>query len=108
MVAQISLEFKDIPTGMAIMIFSRFLGGSTLPQLDRTSLRPGLRANIAILAPQLDANVLFTAGATQIRDVVPKADLPQTLQACSDTVTTAFVSLMAASAVSWYSRRRED
>ncbi|KAI9893631.1 MAG: hypothetical protein M1814_006427 [Vezdaea aestivalis] len=96
--AQTVLPIEDVPTGTAVVIFSQTLGGALFVSVGQNVFQNRLAAGFSQIA-DLDLN-LVTAGATTIRDLVPKNLLPQVLQAYNRALTQTFYAATAMAAIS--------
>ncbi|KGO77802.1 Major facilitator superfamily domain, general substrate transporter [Penicillium italicum] len=88
---QVVLEFVDIPIGTAIIVFSQTLGGALFVSIGNNVFRNKLLAYLAKYAPTVDPALILKTGATGLRAVVNKADLPGVLHAYNDALTQTFI-----------------
>ncbi|PNY23295.1 Major facilitator superfamily domain, general substrate transporter [Tolypocladium capitatum] len=84
---QAVLDIADVPTGMAIIIFAQSLGGALFVTAGQTVFSNRLAAFVAEYAPRVDPQLVLSAGATKIRDVIA--------QQCLDSVVHAFNSALS-------------
>lgn len=100
---QTVLPAKQMPTGNAIAIFFNSLGGAISISIAQNIFANTLVQEIPKLVPGLDPALVVYAGATHVRDVVTKEQLPGTLQAYNKALTTAFILPIAAGSISFLS-----
>jgi hypothetical protein len=74
-----------------VAIFFNTLGGSISISIAQNIFSNTLVKQLPIVAPTVDPRTLIAAGATHIREVVTKAQLPGVLLAYNKAVTTAFI-----------------
>ncbi|KAL4890731.1 major facilitator superfamily domain-containing protein [Aspergillus ambiguus] len=111
MAVQASLPFVDVPTATALVMFSQSLGGSLFCSVGQNVFANQLRKNLMHDVPSVDAPKVISAGATMLRTVVSKEDLPAVLVAYSRAITEAFyvsvatavISMVGACCVKWVS-----
>ena len=87
----------QIPTAMALVMFSSTLGGALFLSFSQTILTNSLRELIPRHTSSVDAEVIIDAGATGFRALVSKADLPGVLVAYSDSIDRVFYLCAGAS-----------
>jgi hypothetical protein len=94
--AQVVLAQGDIPTGVAIMFSSMFLGGSIFLLVAQNVFTKHLRANIAAVGiPDFNVESVIAAGASELRSLVPVEYLPEVLVGYNDAIAKVFqVSLI--------------
>ncbi len=85
------LNSKDMPTGNAIAIFFNSLGGAITISVAQNIFINGLVSKIPEYAPDVDPYIVFNAGATHIREVVPPQDLAGVLEAYMLSLRQAFI-----------------
>ena len=92
--AQTVLAKKDVPTGASVMMFSQLLGGTVFISVGNNLLDLHLANNLAQI-PGLDVGAIVKAGATELRNSIPAAELPQVLVAYNDALRTVFYLAVA-------------
>ena len=92
---QVVLSKKDMPVGNAIAIFFNSLGGALAISIAQNIFSNTLIKKIPLYAPGVNPQVIITAGATHIKKVVTKAQLPGVLLAYNSAITTAYVLAIA-------------
>jgi hypothetical protein len=85
MAAQTCLEHKDVMTGVSLMFLFQGLGGGIWVSVGQTVFNQALKSKFSHIA-NLDAAQLVNTGATQIRDLVDPAMLPQVLIAYNSAI----------------------
>lgn len=89
---------EQIPTAMALAMFSSTLGGALFLSFSQTVLTNSIRALIPQYAPGVNAEAIIAAGATGIRDIgISPADLPGVLVAYSKSIDRVFYLCAGAS-----------
>ena len=92
------LPANMISIGMALLVFSQTFGGALFLALGETDFTSSLVKALKQYAPEVSAEEVILAGATAVRDVVPKDQLPGVLLAYNNGTTHAFYLTAAASA----------
>lgn len=92
-----------MPTGNAIAIFFNSLGGALSISIAQNVFANTLVQEIPKLVPGLDPSLVIYAGATHVREVVTKEQLPGTLQAYNKALATAFILPIAVGGISFLS-----
>ncbi|KAK5334848.1 hypothetical protein LTR98_009221 [Exophiala xenobiotica] len=72
------------------VFFFQHLGGMIFLALAETIFTSGLRSALHHVVPDVDAETVIDAGASAIRSVVTKADLPGVLQAYNHAIVDTF------------------
>ncbi|MCJ1277841.1 hypothetical protein MMC21_005655 [Puttea exsequens] len=65
----------QIPTGMAVSIFSQMFGGALFLALAQTDFANSITKALAVFAPEADVRAVIAAGATAVRHTVSAQDL---------------------------------
>jgi hypothetical protein len=107
---------EEVSIVNALVVFAQNLGGAVFLSLDQIIFSSGLRHYLKVNAPEIDPQVVITAGATGIREVVPAASLPGVLLAYSKSVDrvlylgtgAAGCALLAAFGMGWMSIKKKD
>ncbi|KAJ0383013.1 hypothetical protein COL922a_011354 [Colletotrichum nupharicola] len=68
--AQVSLEQKDVPTGVSLMFFAQSLGGSVLVCVGQAVFNESLTSRLSRF-PDLDVSRLAGQGVTHLRHIIP-------------------------------------
>jgi len=72
---------SETPVGMSILVFSQTFGGAIFLAVAQLIFSHGLDSGLQEYAPNVNPEVVISAGATAVRGVVSAADLPGVLQA---------------------------
>lgn len=88
---QVVSDEKDMPVANAIAVFSNTLGGATSISITQNIFYNSLAKELAKRAPEVDAQRIIRAGATQLRALVPENLLPQVREAYLQGIVTAFI-----------------
>lgn len=100
---QVVLNKKDMPSGNAIAIFFNTLGGAIAVSVAQNIFSNSLIDEIPKYTHgAIDPAVIVAAGASHVRDVTPKADLPGVLKAYDIAVTRAFLLPVATGIVAFF------
>ena len=110
------LSKEDIPTGVTILNFAQQIGGSIFISVCQTILSSTLRSRLASTLPNFDAARIATSGATDVRKMVSKQQLPVLLKAYNAGIDNVFycalgltcLALVASLFVEWKSVRSPD
>jgi hypothetical protein len=97
---QASLHEADIAVGTAIMVFCLTLGGALFLCVGENIFQNKLVSNIVAAHINGVNASLVSAGATEIRVIVPKESLPAVLVAYNGAITQAFYVATALAALS--------
>ncbi|KAK7416612.1 hypothetical protein QQX98_005083 [Neonectria punicea] len=96
-------ELVSIAT--AILIFSQTLSGAVSTAISNVIFNGVLRQELISRVPHLSSSMIINAGASSVRDVTPKEDLPAVLESYAKGVDATFYFATATSAcmfiVSW-------
>lgn len=84
------LPKSQATVAMSLLIFSQTFGGALFLALAQTVFNTGLSSALKQYAPEVAAETILAAGATGVRNAVPKAALPQVLQAYSVAINHVF------------------
>jgi hypothetical protein len=111
MAAQAVLGLNDISIGTAIMLFVQLFGGAIFVSAGNNIFNTRLVSNLLKQVPDLDPQIVISAGATGLRKVVSAQDYPAVLLAYNDALIKAFqiglilscLSAIGAAAVEWKS-----
>lgn len=114
--AQTVLAKGDVPTGLALNQFFNSFGGTIFVSVAQTVLSNTLASRLSTILPGFDAASISSAGATDIRKLVPKDKLAAVLTAYNagiDNVyycalATSCLALAAASFMEWRSMRTKS
>ena len=89
---QAVLQPKDVPIGIALVLFSQNLAGAIFVSVGNTIIRNRLASGLVQLhVTNVDGASLLSAGATAIRKLVPPAQLPSLIQLFSHALHDVFV-----------------
>jgi hypothetical protein len=99
--AQVVLANDDVPMGVSIMFFARGLGGSVLLCVaQNVFIRELISRLVGVGMSAASAGVIAGGvGATDLRNVVPAADLPGVIEAYNGALTRTFFVAVGVAAV---------
>lgn len=100
---QVVLDEKDMPIGNAVAIFFNTLGGAISISIAQNIFSNTLLKQLPKDAPGVNPLKVVNAGATHIREVVAKAQLPGVLTAFDKAITTAFILPIAVAGLAFLS-----
>jgi MFS family permease len=111
MTAQTVLGINDVSIGTAIMLFVQLFGGAIFVSAANNIFNTHLVSNLLKLVPDLDPQVVISAGATGLQRVVNTEDYPAVLLAYNDALIKGFqiglilscLSAIGAATVEWKS-----
>jgi MFS family permease len=95
--AQTVLKRVDVPLGMALMFFMQQLGGAVFLSVSQNLFTNNLVNRLSGIAG-LDAQTIVNTGATDLRNIVPAAELNTVLDAYSYSITRTFILAASLSA----------
>lgn len=112
---QTTLTKKDISIGASLVFFAQQLGGALFIPVAQNVFNQKLVSGLGGLAG-VDASQIVGTGATDLRDIVPVAQLPEVLEIYNGAITTAFkvglaltcASIIGASTMEWRSVKAEQ
>ena len=87
------LRADDVALAIAIPVFCQYFGGALLLSLGQTVFLARLGLALGRFAPNVRAEDLINAGATNIRTIVPAAELNRVNLAYNRALTQVFVSI---------------
>jgi hypothetical protein len=90
------LPQKDTSIGTAIVTFFLFLGGSIFLIIAENLFNSQLVKQLAVYAPNVDAQLVVAAGAAAVSSVISSDSLPAVLEAYNQAIISVFVSLLQA------------
>jgi hypothetical protein len=93
--AQTVLPKKDIPTGLTVIAFAQFFGGTISVSFCQTILANTLASELPKKLPGFDASAIATAGATEIRELVSASNLPIVLEVYNKGIVDTFYVALA-------------
>jgi hypothetical protein len=91
MAAQTVLPRKDVPTGISLMFFVQQIGGAIFVSVGQSVFNSSLIRGLVGLVQDLDPAAVVHTGATDIRKLVPPADLGQVLVVYNDALRCVFL-----------------
>jgi hypothetical protein len=108
--AQTVLPAVDVPTGVSLKFFGQMLGGAIFVSVAQNALSTKLIAGLADF-PNLDAKVVVSLGATELRSYVGPEHLGEVLRVYNQAIDDVFMvatilaalSLLGAVLVEWKS-----
>lgn len=89
------VKISDLSTVSSITLFSQTIGGAFFVSASQTAFENKVRAKIPSTAPGVDPQLVIATGATQLRKVFSKADLPGVLEAYMDGIRVTFALAIA-------------
>lgn len=109
--AQTVLKLDDIPIGTATLLFIQLLGGALFVSVGSNIFNNKLISNLASAVPNISPEVIVSAGATNLKKIVPPQALPAVLLAYNAALTKTFqialvlacVSALGAAFIEWRS-----
>lgn len=84
------LPKSQASVAMSLLIFSQTFGGALFLAFAQTVFNTGLSSALQKYAPQVATETVLAAGATGVKNAVPKAVLPQVLRAYSVAINRVF------------------
>ncbi|EDU45322.1 AraJ, Arabinose efflux permease [Pyrenophora tritici-repentis] len=97
---QTVLPVDDIPIGTAIMMFCQTLGGALFISVGQNVFTNQLIKNLSSVVPELNAHIVLSVGATELKHVIDPRFLPGVLTAYNTTLTQTFYVSVACGAMS--------
>lgn len=97
-VVQTVLDRPDIATGSALVMFTRFLGSAIFLPVAQNIFLSHLVSKLSNI-PSLDPKEVASAGATELKNLVPTSDLKTLLLDYNDALMVVFYMVTATSAV---------
>ncbi|KAM7210495.1 major facilitator superfamily transporter [Rhypophila decipiens] len=88
---QALVEEADAPLGIAAVLFCQNLGPTVALSIANSILMTGLTRDIPRVFPGLDAKAIIASGATELRNLVPKEDIPRLVEIYNESLTRVFV-----------------
>lgn len=95
---QNTLSTSQASVGMAMVIFSQLFGGALFLSFSQTAFTNGLTKYIPLYAPEVSPQTVIDAGATAVRQAVPKDALEGVLEAYSTSINHVFYLAAACAA----------
>ncbi|KAJ7347241.1 major facilitator superfamily domain-containing protein [Mycena albidolilacea] len=116
MAAQTVLELKDVPIGMSIQVFTQTLGGALFISVAQNVFQNKLISGLAARVPEVPAELIFAAGATNLKSDVNPQFLPAVLEVYNAALVSAFqvgiamagISIVGALAMEWKSVKEKN
>ncbi|WPH05121.1 MFS-type efflux pump MFS1 [Acrodontium crateriforme] len=111
MTAQTVLPKKDVPTGVSLMFFWQTLGSAIFVSVGQNVMDTHLISGLPQVVKDVNPLKILRTGATDLRNVVPKKDLPAVLQVYNSAIRQTFyvavilgaLSALGAFALEWKS-----
>jgi hypothetical protein len=100
---QVVTNQKDMPTANALVMFFNSLGGAISISIAQNIFINSLSREIPKYVPGLDPRIVINAGATFVRQVVPKELLAGVLEAYNSSITSAFILAIATAGLAFLS-----
>jgi MFS family permease len=97
---QAVLDIKDVPSGTSIVILVQTLGGTIFVSIAQSLFSNQLVKSLHELTPTLDPVSVLAAGATELRQTLPRELLPGVIMAYNTALTKAFLAAAAMGAIS--------
>ncbi|KAJ7090787.1 major facilitator superfamily domain-containing protein [Mycena belliarum] len=98
--AQTVLELQDVPSGMAIIMFSQTLGGSLFISIAQNVFTSKLISGLVARVPGVSPALVLSAGATSLKSAVLPEFLPDVLEAYNEALITVFYVAVAMASLS--------
>lgn len=76
---QVVLKQEDIPVGSAAVMFFQSLGGALFISVSQSVFQNGVISGLAKYAPTVSPDLILSVGATQLRNVLESARIPEQL-----------------------------
>ena len=99
--AQTVLSREDIPTGITIVNFSNFIGGTIFVSVCQGVLSSTLSSHLRDSIPGLDPSTLSSAGATDLSKLVPVDKVPVFLEAYNHAIVNVFYVALGLAALAF-------
>ncbi|ORY13473.1 major facilitator superfamily domain-containing protein [Clohesyomyces aquaticus] len=96
---QVVASEKDMPTANACVMFFNSLGGAIAISIAQNIFVNSLSSEILKRAPGVDPRIVIGAGATHVRQVVPKEMLTRVLEAYTKAIDNAFTLAIATAGI---------
>jgi hypothetical protein len=93
------LPLKEQAMATSQVFFFQYLGGTVFLAAAETIFTSGLRSALPRDAPGVNPEMIIGAGATAVRSVVSKADLPGVLRAYNHAIVDTYVSFLLVSSL---------
>lgn len=114
--AQTVLDLKDIPTGVAIAMFTQLCGGALFVSVAQNVFSNSLLENAAKDLPGIDLGALIKTGATNLKNIVPQNELQTLLEDYNGALQQAFMvglilsvmSIVGALTMEWKSVKSQE
>jgi hypothetical protein len=100
LIAQTVLEGPDIPTGTALTTISKLLGGTIFVSVGENVFATELLKNLLMRAPELNAQTILDAGATELRNAVSPELVDAVISAYNYALSRTFLVTAMLSALS--------
>ncbi|KAJ7580957.1 major facilitator superfamily domain-containing protein [Mycena floridula] len=102
MAVQVVLSQADTPVGTSLVMFFNSLGGAVSISIAQNIFSNELVKAIPKYAPEVDASLVLSAGATHLREVVSVASLPGVLEAYAKSLQKTFIPPIAFAAATFF------
>ncbi|KAK6528306.1 hypothetical protein TWF281_009550 [Arthrobotrys megalospora] len=98
---QVVLSSEDMPVGNALAIFFNSLGGAISISIAQNIFTNTLLQELPKLAPRVNPQLVIHAGATAIRYIISRENLPGVILAYNRAITTCFILPIAVGGIAW-------
>ncbi|KAI0154640.1 MFS general substrate transporter [Xylariaceae sp. FL1272] len=98
---QAAVTPQEIAAANAFIVWCQYIGPTIFLTLFNVVFDTSLRSQLRLRAPDVDAEAVIAAGATNFHDLVSAQDLPHVLAAYSTALDYAFYLGAGAAALSW-------
>ncbi|KAI9149910.1 MFS general substrate transporter [Paramyrothecium foliicola] len=98
---QTVLPREDIPTGLTMVNFMNFVGGTIFVSVSQVILTNTLTSKLRQIIPELDPSQVLGSGATDLSKAVAREQLPQLLEAYNEGLNHVFYCAMAVSCLAF-------
>lgn len=85
---------------MSLLMFGQFLGAAVFITVSNTIFNQRLISELAIHAPTVDPKIIFSAGATNFRQIVEKTTIPSVILAYANSLSYVYYVAAAVGGVS--------
>ncbi|RWA04262.1 hypothetical protein EKO27_g10842 [Xylaria grammica] len=99
--AQAAVTPREIAPATAFLVWCQYIGPTIFLTLFNVAFDEGLRRQLHVHAPSVDAEAIILAGATEFRRIVSAQDLPSVLVAYATALDYTFYIGAGAGVVSW-------
>jgi len=88
--AQTVLHLKDVPVGVAIIVFLQLFGGALIVSVCQNVFTNRLISNIVSTLPKVDPQIIIETGATELKNIVANQQTDTLLEEYNEALTHTF------------------